>query len=80
MAFWDWHGRVEEHLRRSDRLGGAARDLFMSNLLAAAEKVAAWGRLFAPAGRARIAMIDPRDVGAAAAAALWARGRDGATS
>ena len=48
---------------------------YMSNLLAAASAVAAEGRLYAPAGQARIAMIDPRDVGAAAAAVLCSPGR-----
>jgi uncharacterized protein YbjT (DUF2867 family) len=42
----------------------------MSNVLAAAGQVANEGRIFAPAGEARIAMIDPRDVGAAAACLL----------
>ena len=50
---------------------------YMSNLLAAASAVAAEGRLYAPAGQARIAMIDPRDVGAAAAAVLCRPGHGG---
>jgi uncharacterized protein YbjT (DUF2867 family) len=50
---------------------------FMSNLLAAAEPVAREGKLLAPAGEARIAMIDPRDVGAAAAAVLTSANHDG---
>jgi uncharacterized protein YbjT (DUF2867 family) len=41
--------------------------------------VAAEGRLYAPAGEARIAMIDPRDVGAAAAAVLSSPGHEGQT-
>jgi uncharacterized protein YbjT (DUF2867 family) len=52
---------------------------YMSNLLAAAEQVANKGRLYAPAAEARVAMIDPRDVGAAAAAALTGAGEDGQT-
>jgi uncharacterized protein YbjT (DUF2867 family) len=51
----------------------------MTNLLAAAEQVARAGRLYAPAGDARIAMIDPRDVGAAAAAVLGNADHDGRT-
>ena len=51
----------------------------MSNLLAAAEQVANEGRLYAPAGEARIAMIDSRDVGAVAAAVLTGTGEDGQT-
>jgi uncharacterized protein YbjT (DUF2867 family) len=48
-------------------------------VLAAAEPVANESRLYAPAGEARVAMIDPRDVGAAAAAALMGAGPDGRT-
>jgi uncharacterized protein YbjT (DUF2867 family) len=78
VAFWDWHGRIEQHLRRSDVPAVALHaSFFMSNLLASGGQVAAWGRLFAPAGGARIAMIDPRDVGEAAAAVLCGAGDDG---
>jgi uncharacterized protein YbjT (DUF2867 family) len=52
---------------------------YMSNVLATAEQVAREGRLYAPAGEARIAMIDPRNVGAAAAAVLSAPGHEGRT-
>ena len=73
VAFWDWHGQVEQHLRASGTGWVILRSSwYMSNLLAAAAQVAAEGRLYAPAGQARIAMIDPRDVGAAAAALLSA--------
>jgi uncharacterized protein YbjT (DUF2867 family) len=80
VAFWDWHGRVEEHLRSSGVPAVILQSSFyMSNLLAASEQVANEGRLYAPAGEARVAMIDPRDVGAAAAAALTGAGEDGQT-
>jgi uncharacterized protein YbjT (DUF2867 family) len=70
-AFWDWHGQVEQHLRASGAGWVILRaSWYMTNVLAAAPRVAAEGRLYAPAGDARIAMIDPRDVGAAAAAVL----------
>ena len=42
----------------------------MTNLLGAAEHVRSQGMLFAPAAGARIAMIHPADVAAAAAVAL----------
>ncbi len=75
VAFWDWHGQVEQHLRESGTGWVILRSSwYMSNLLAAAAQVAAEGRLYAPAGQARIAMIDPRDVGAAAAALLTSPG------
>jgi uncharacterized protein YbjT (DUF2867 family) len=80
VAFWDWHGQVEQHLRSSGTGWVILRSgWYMSNLLAAASGVAAEGRLYAPAGEARIAMIDPRDVGAAAAAVLSSPGHEGQT-
>jgi uncharacterized protein YbjT (DUF2867 family) len=80
VAFWDWHGQVEEHLRASGVPAVILQSSFyMSNLLGAAEQVVSEGRLYAPAGEARVAMIDPRDVGAAAAAALTGAGEDGQT-
>jgi uncharacterized protein YbjT (DUF2867 family) len=80
VAFWDWHGRIEQHLRKSRVSAVVLRSSFyMSNLLAAAEQVAHEGRLYAPAAAARIAMIDPRDVGAAAAAVLTTPGHGGRT-
>ena len=80
VAFWDWHGQVEQHLRASGTGWVILRSSwYMSNLLAAAAQVAAEGRLYAPAGQARVAMIDPRDVGAAAAAVLSSPGHEGQT-
>ena len=80
VAFWDWHGRVEEHLRASGLPAVILQSSFyMSNLLAAGETVAREGRLYAPAGEARVAMVDPRDVGAAAAAVLSGAGHEGRT-
>ena len=80
VAFWDWHGQMEQHLRESGVGWVILRSSwYMSNLLAAAPQVAAEGRLYAPAGGARIAMIDPRDVGAAAAGVLSSAGHEGQT-
>jgi uncharacterized protein YbjT (DUF2867 family) len=80
VAFWDWHGQVERHLRRSGIGAVVLRSSFyMSNVVACAAQVARESRLYAPAGDARIAMIDPRDVGAAAAAALTTAGIGGRT-
>jgi uncharacterized protein YbjT (DUF2867 family) len=74
---FDWHGRINEHLRRSGIphviLGSA---FYMTNLLATAEPVRI---LPAPAGAGRVAMIDPRDVGAVAAAVLCGSGHEGRT-
>ena len=71
VAMWDWHGQVERHLRRSDVI--LRSSAYMSNV------VAIDGVVFAPAGVARVAMIDPRDVGEAAAAVLTTPGHDGRT-
>ena len=80
VAFWDWHGQVEQYLRASGTGWVTLRSgWYMSNLLAAAPRVAAEGRLYAPAGEAQIAMIDPRDVGAVAAAVLSNPGHEGQT-
>lgn len=71
VAFWDWHGRIEEHLRASGVPAVVLQPTFnMTNLLGSAEQVRHAGSLFAPAGGAFVAMIDPRDVAAAAAVAL----------
>jgi uncharacterized protein YbjT (DUF2867 family) len=77
---FDWNGRVEDHLRRSGPPSVIlASAFYMTNLLAAAEPVRAQGILPAPAGGGRIAMIDPRDVGAVAAAVLAGTGHEGRT-
>ncbi len=79
-AFWDWHGHIEQHLRASGVPSVILRsNAFMSNVIAGADQVASDGRLYAPAGEARIAMIDPRDIGAVAAAVLTTAGHDGQT-
>jgi uncharacterized protein YbjT (DUF2867 family) len=73
------HGQIERHLQRSGVPSTViAPGFFMSTLLMSAPAVARTGRLFAPAGRARIAMIHPRDVAAAAAVALTEEGHEGA--
>ena len=77
---WFWHGQIEQHLLQSRMPAVVLRaNFFMSNLLASAEQIARAGQLAAPAANARIAMIDPRDFGAAAAAVLTEEGHDGRT-
>ena len=81
VAFWDWHARIEAHLLRSGVSAAIVRSApYMSNMLVGAEGVAAEGRLYAPAGSARIAMIDPADVGASVAAVAASSGWDGPIS
>ncbi|HEX2063758.1 MAG TPA: NmrA family NAD(P)-binding protein [Acidimicrobiales bacterium] len=78
LAFWDAHGRIEGLLERAGIPAVVLRPTFyMSNLLASAEAVRSTRRLFLPAGDAKVAMIDPRDVAAAAAAALMGAGEGG---
>ena len=80
VAFWDWHGRIDAHLRRRGVPGTVlGAGFYASNLLGAADGVAFDDRLYAPAGDARVAVIDPRDVGEVAAAVLTTPGHDGAT-
>jgi uncharacterized protein YbjT (DUF2867 family) len=77
---FDWNGRGEEHLRRSGIPAVMLRSSFyMTNLLAVAEAVRRQRILPAPAGDGRIAMIDPFDVGAVAAAVLTGSGHEGRT-
>lgn len=80
LAFWDCHGRSEQHLHGARIAAVVLRPSFyMSNLLNAADNVRETGNLFAPAQGARIAMIDPGDVAAVAAAVLADGDHDGET-
>ncbi len=80
VAFWDWHGKIEQHLRRAAIPSVILQPSFsMTNLFAAAEEIRHQGMLFAPAEGARISMIDPHDVASAAAVALSSEGHDGQT-
>jgi len=73
LVFDRWHAEIERHLVRSGLRSVMLRPrTYMTNVLGYAEGIAQTGRIFAPAGAARISFIDPRDVAAAAAAALTA--------
>lgn len=77
---FDWHGRIEDHLRASGIPSVMLHSYFyMTNLVASAEPVRQMGKLFAPLGGAKIAMIDPRDTAAVAAVALTTSTYDGKT-
>ena len=67
VPFWDWHGRVDEHLRAS----GVPAVILRSSLYMSTAA-------FMPPAGTRVAVVDPADVGAAAAAALNG-GHDGGT-
>jgi uncharacterized protein YbjT (DUF2867 family) len=80
LAFWDWQGLIEQHLAQSGVPAVVLRPVaYMANLLGSAPAIVHTGKLFAPAGGARVAMIDPRDVAAVAAVALTEDGHDGLT-
>src|SRR5215210_2515675 len=80
VAFWDWHGRIEDHLRASGVPPVILRPTFsMVNLLDSAEAVGQTGMMFLPAGGAKVAMIDPGDVASVAAVALTGEGHEGQT-
>jgi uncharacterized protein YbjT (DUF2867 family) len=80
VAFWDWHARIEDHLRASGVPFVILRPAFsMANLLASAGAVQYTRKLFMPVGNARVSMIHPHDVAAAASAALIEDGHEGET-
>ena len=77
---FDWHGRIEEHLWRSEVPAIVLQaSFYMSNLFGSAEAIRQTGKLFAPADGAKISMIDPRDVAAVAAVVLSTDGYEGQT-
>ena len=78
LEFWDVQGRLERHLQESGVPAVVLEpSLYMSLLLASAEAIRFTGKLFAPAGDAKITMIDPRDVAAVAVVALTTDGHEG---
>jgi uncharacterized protein YbjT (DUF2867 family) len=80
VAFWDWHARIEHHLRASGIPSVILRPSFsMANLLASAEAIKYTGKLFAPAGDAGISMIHPQDIAAVASVTLMEDGHEGET-
>jgi uncharacterized protein YbjT (DUF2867 family) len=78
IVFSEAHARIEQHLRDCPVPSVVLNsNFFMSNVFAAADSVTSAGRIFAPAGDAKIAMIDPRDVAAAAVTVLLDDGHEG---
>lgn len=78
LGFWDWQGRIEQHLRAAGLPAVILRPgAYMSALLGAAGTIRHTGSLFVAAGESRTAMVDPRDVAAAAAAVLAEEGHEG---
>jgi uncharacterized protein YbjT (DUF2867 family) len=80
LLFPRWQGEIERHLAASGVPSVLIRpSSLMTNLLMSADAIRHTGRLFAPAGGARITMIHPRDVAAVAAVALAEDGHEGRT-
>jgi uncharacterized protein YbjT (DUF2867 family) len=80
LLFERWHGEIERHLIGSGVPYVMLRpSAYMTNLLGSAEAIKHTGKLFAPAGSARIAYIDPYDVAAVAAATLATHWHTGMT-
>jgi uncharacterized protein YbjT (DUF2867 family) len=77
-AFLETHGRSEVHLKESGVPYVMLRSTFyMTELLQGIDELKGSGMLFIPAGEAKIAMIDPNDVAAVAAAVLTEDGHEG---
>ena len=80
LLFERWHAEIERHLVGSGVPYVMLRpSAYMTNLLGNAEAIKHTGKLFAPAGSARIAYIDPVDVAEVAAATLATHGHAGMT-
>jgi uncharacterized protein YbjT (DUF2867 family) len=80
VAFWDTHGRLETDLVATGLRTVVLRPTtYLSNLLPSAPAVRATGKLFLPAGEAKVTLIDPYDVAEVAVAALTEDGHEGRT-
>jgi uncharacterized protein YbjT (DUF2867 family) len=80
LDFWDWHGRIEQHLQGSGLPTTILRPSnYMSGLFAAAGSIQTAGKIFGSTADAKVPMIDPRDVAAVAAIALTGEGHRGKT-
>jgi uncharacterized protein YbjT (DUF2867 family) len=79
MTFARQHGRIDEHLRASGVPYAILRpNYFTQNVTTVnAPSIGADGRLYVPAGNARLSMTDTRDVAAVAAAIITGDGHAG---
>ena len=75
-----WHGELEDALKVSGLPWTILRsNWYMTNLLPNAGQIAATGKIFMPAGEARIGMVDPADTGRVGAAIVASDGHEGKT-
>lgn len=80
LRFLRYHAAVEEALRTSGISYTNLRpNFYMQGLLMIGRSIATEGRFFAPAGDARVSVVDVRDVAAAAVVALTRSGHEGKT-
>jgi uncharacterized protein YbjT (DUF2867 family) len=80
LRFLRYHAAVESALRTSGMSYTNLRpNLYMQGMLMIGKTIASEGRLFAPAGNARVSVVDVRDVAAVAVAALTKGGHEGKT-
>jgi uncharacterized protein YbjT (DUF2867 family) len=80
LRFLRYHAAVEKALRTSGMSYTNLRpNLYMQGLLMIGPSIASEGRFFAPAGNARISVVDVRDIAAVAVAALTKTGHEGKT-
>lgn len=80
LAFWDWHGRCEHHLRDSGVPWVILRGgFYYTNLVMMADPIKMMSKVLAPAPSAQVGMVDPRDVAAAAAEIIASPGHEGET-
>ena len=80
LRFLRYHAAVEAAVRESGMSYTNLRpNLYMQSLLMLGHAIASEGRLYAPAGDARVSVVDVRDVAAVAVAALTQRQHEGKT-
>jgi uncharacterized protein YbjT (DUF2867 family) len=80
LRFLRYHAAVEEALRRSEMSYTNLRpNLYMQGVLMIGRSIASEGRFLAPAGDARVSVVDVRDIAAIAVEALTKSGHEGKT-
>jgi uncharacterized protein YbjT (DUF2867 family) len=80
LRFLRYHAAVEEALRASGMSYTNLRpNLYLQGLLMISRTIASEGRFFAPAGDARVSVVDVRDIAAVVVTALTRSGHEGKT-
>ena len=80
LRFLRYHAAVEEAIRASGMSFTHLRpNLYMQGLLMIGKSIASEGRFFAPAGEAKVSVVDVRDIASVAVAALTQGKHEGKT-